>query len=308
MEIREGLNYLLEHFEEPLFPRTISTKKTQNRQILVKTKEEAIRYFEQSDLQDCRISAFSIHDVELARPNLIFIDLDDQDALEGTLYNILTEIHAYPTILDTGRGLAVILPIKMESWRNVTEFGKRGEELAKIFLQFAERFLSGGKADTANHPSLRSCMVRVPSSVNSKNNKEVAIHGLWDGKRADVHNLKFREFVKKLIESEQKANAKRTKFTGNTIEYIESLLKRRITDGRIRACNLILIPYLINVRKLSISKTTDILYGYFEGHIEKKSIIYECDRVMKKGVLPYSVTKMQEIDPELYKIAMNKKD
>lgn len=306
MDISEGLDYLLKHFEEPLFPRTVSTKKTLNRQVLVETKEEAIRYFAESDLQDCRISAFSSHDIEMVRPNLIFIDLDDQDALEGTLYNILTELHAHPTILDTGRGLAVILPIKMESWRNVTECGRNGEELSKIFLQFAERHLSGGRADAANHPSLKSCMVRVPSSINSKNGNEVVIQGLWDGIRTDVHMLRFQEFVRRLTENEQNAIRKRTGFVGGTIPYIENLLQRRITDGRIRACNLILIPYLINVRNLSISETTDLLYDYFERHIEKKLITYECDRVMKRGVRPYSLAKMREIDPELYRIVTRK--
>jgi hypothetical protein len=58
---------------------------------------------------------------------------------------------------------------------------------ANLFLWFAEDYLTNGKGDTGHHPSVRSSMVRVPGSYNSKyypNNKEegeVKILQRWDG-------------------------------------------------------------------------------------------------------------------------------
>lgn len=302
MKIEQGLDFVLTHFEKPLFPRTISTKKTENRQVWINSRDDAIRHFEDSNYEDCRVSAFSQNDIELVRPNFIFIDLDEIMALEGTLYNITTKLHVQPTILNTGVGLAILLPIKMGSWINVSQHGKHGDELSKLFLQYAGRELSSWHSDTANHPSLKSCMIRVPSSINTKNGKMVTINGVWNGIRIDVHKLKFKEFVKKIAEKEVQLQQRRGKVVKNTIPYIEQLLTRTISDGRKRVCNLILIPYMMNVKQLSIHETVEIIYKYFQGYINKKSIIYESNKVLKKGVLPYNKTKMKVMDSELYNL------
>ena len=58
--VEQGLDFILEHFEFQYFiwPRTISTKTTQGRQILVYSKEEAFARFKQANFLDCRISAY----------------------------------------------------------------------------------------------------------------------------------------------------------------------------------------------------------------------------------------------------------
>jgi len=58
--IKEGLEYILGHFEHQthLWPRTISTKTTQGRQIIVYTKEATLARFKQANFMDCRISAY----------------------------------------------------------------------------------------------------------------------------------------------------------------------------------------------------------------------------------------------------------
>ena len=231
--------------------------------------------------------------------------MDDHNALEGTLYNITTKLHARPTILNTGIGLAILLPIKMGSWVNASQYGKHGEELSKLFLQYAGRELSSWYSDTANHPSLKSCMIRIPSSINTKNGKHVTVNGLWNRTRADVHSLKFKKFVKKLSDNELQLQQKRGTFVGNTISYIEKLLTSSISDGRKRVCNLILIPYMINVKQLSIKEAVEIIYKYFQGYVDRKSIMYESNRVLKKGVFPYSLSKMRLMDSQLYDIVTN---
>jgi hypothetical protein len=56
--ILDGLEFILNHFEEPIWPRTISTHSTEGRQILAYNKEEAIARYKQASLLDCRINAY----------------------------------------------------------------------------------------------------------------------------------------------------------------------------------------------------------------------------------------------------------
>lgn len=64
-KIEEGLNYLLWHFElidrPTIWPRTISTRTTEGRQILAYDREEAMTRFKQANFLDCRINAYPGH-------------------------------------------------------------------------------------------------------------------------------------------------------------------------------------------------------------------------------------------------------
>ena len=97
----EGLDYLLTHFIGRVWPRNISTKTTDRRQILVFNEEEAIARFKQANWMDCRISAYpsftEYKGINRQAPNFIFIDLDRStfktdkahiSALTSTLENI----------------------------------------------------------------------------------------------------------------------------------------------------------------------------------------------------------------------------
>src|SRR5688572_16268650 len=56
--VERGLDYILGHFQEPLWPRTVSTKTTEGRQLLVNSREEVLARFAQANYMDCRISAY----------------------------------------------------------------------------------------------------------------------------------------------------------------------------------------------------------------------------------------------------------
>ena len=47
----------------------------------------------------------------------------------------------------------------------------KDQYVATKFLRFAERKLSNGKADQCHNPSIKSCMLRVPGSINSRAKK-----------------------------------------------------------------------------------------------------------------------------------------
>src|SRR5690349_7669092 len=53
-----GLNFLLKHLAKPEFPRTIATKLTEGRQIVVANKEEALTCYQDSNFIDCRLAAY----------------------------------------------------------------------------------------------------------------------------------------------------------------------------------------------------------------------------------------------------------
>ena len=80
-DIISGLDFLLNHFKpKDLFPRSISTKLTENKQITVYNRFEVLEHFAESELKDCKISAF--HSMnwrkglsKLVEPDFLFIDL-----------------------------------------------------------------------------------------------------------------------------------------------------------------------------------------------------------------------------------------
>lgn len=76
----EGLDFILGHVKEPVWPRNISTHITERRQVLVFNREEALARFKQSNFLDCRISAYPsfthYKGINRQAPDFIFIDLD----------------------------------------------------------------------------------------------------------------------------------------------------------------------------------------------------------------------------------------
>src|SRR5215831_4824215 len=59
--IESGLDFILSHLEKPYFPRRISTYLTEKNgpwQVLVNSRDEALAKFKESDLLNCRISAY----------------------------------------------------------------------------------------------------------------------------------------------------------------------------------------------------------------------------------------------------------
>jgi hypothetical protein len=100
--VESGLEFILSHFKEPLFPRTISRTAVNRRQYEVQDKDTAMLYFQGALWEDCRISAFGIGQ---RNPDLIFIDLDLKDfksmrafklALTTTLKNIKQKLGGHP--------------------------------------------------------------------------------------------------------------------------------------------------------------------------------------------------------------------
>ena len=125
-EIESSIDFILEHFEEPLYPRKISTYKSkQNRpfQFLVRSRQEIIDSFIDSNFVDCQISAYpsliDFKNVPRYKPDFLFIDIDRNDprfktersfqnVLYNTLKNIKEKLEGSPTVLETGGGISYL--------------------------------------------------------------------------------------------------------------------------------------------------------------------------------------------------------
>ena len=301
-EIQAGLDFLLSHFSSPLFPRTISSEKTEDSQIPVSSREEALTYYRKSEFKDCKINAFYYSKLEETtigglfwHPDLIFIDLDLQDfksekalqfALAKTLKNIADKLgsnSAVPTVLHSGGGYHVIqpvdCPVPLESIQDVKEF-REIPNPSEIFLRFAKEFLSNGKADKKNNPSFKSCMLRIPGSINSRRNgKKVRIIQRWNGYMPRITKELIIEFQRYLIQKkihkkieqekidrERQARRKQLPagYNMNYYEWIEKLLDTGIEDCRKTCVGLILAPYLIHVKGLSFETSRQIIKNWLQ--------------------------------------------
>ena len=212
--VEEGLDFILSHFEQPIFPRTISTKTTENKQVIVYNKEEALDRFKAAKFLDCKISAYPKYTgykgINRQAPNLIFIDLDldrfnsskvELDlALNKTLLNIKNKLGyvCNTTIIWSGHGYHVYQPVDAFVLEQESEFAKFDQPSRRL-IQFAELFLSDSKSDPCHSftMSFNNCMLRIPASYNAKSNLEqVRIIQKWDGSfRPSIKPLLFDLYI-----------------------------------------------------------------------------------------------------------------
>jgi hypothetical protein len=139
-------------------------------------------------------------------------------------------------------------------------------------MRFAESFLSDGKSDRAHNTtvSFNNCMMRIPGSINSKNNCEVRLVQEWNGKTRPAINYLLADFCGYLanrkakdLRSYQRQQLKRQKDCsklmlpdqcggGKALMWIEKLLHQiPIANGRKYCIWRILVPYLINRKHIS---------------------------------------------------------
>jgi hypothetical protein len=318
-EINAGLDFIMRHFTAFAFPRTISTKTTEGRQIWVNNKAEAFARFKQANYLDCRINAYSNHDIR-GNPNFIFIDIDSTD--KALLDDILTKgklqsIEAHPTVLFTGSGYHIYQPIECGSI-SIDEVGTFASysEPSRQFLKFSEMYLSDKKCDPNHNPSFKSCMVRIPSSINSKSYMQVKIIHSWDGHRPDVRLL-LGSFYAWLLTEEKKQQEKAAKFDlklnsnlrKSTIKWIENnLLKTGLGDYRKTITSLVLAPYFVNIRQLSFDQSSNIIENWLNLCRSQRELDFDPKHLVnraliaarKSGYNPMSLKTLKEKNFSIY--------
>jgi Primase X len=288
--VAEGLDFILSHFEEPMWPRTIFTY-TLGRQLVVYSKQEALARFKQTNLLDCRINAYpdytGFENINRQAPDFILIDIDrsrfktDRQfllAVNKTCKIIKELLGDKPTILWTGNGVHIYQPVEgfvLELERLFSEFNQPSQS----FLKFAAQHLSNNKSDLQNNPAFRSCLVRIPGTYNfkcvQKNNgivnsvAEVKIMQKWNGYRHKINSLLYPFYIWiagekiKEINQLQKMNKKGKKYnnssSNSSINWIEILLRTPISDHRKFVSYWILSRYLVNVKHMDPNEASAVL-------------------------------------------------
>jgi Primase X len=321
----------LTHFQEPVFPRTISTRKSKGRQFEIFNKEEMIRAYEESNFVDCRVNAYPSYTeykgIQRYPPNFIFADLDltsskDRQALDravdATLRTLRFRINGSPTVLWTGNGYHIYQPIEAVIFEQFVRFEGFEQPSAK-FLRFAEQYLTNEKSDPSHNPSFKSCMIRIPGSINSKCQKgsnEVKIIQKWDGYRPPISLLlsAFYDYLVGEKEKETKFQNRVKRAYGiqsgqiSTLTWIETLLKTPIEDYRKNTIGLILSPYLVNIKKLSYSDAFQVIKNwlrkcnelrYLDTNFDYK-IKYSLNAAIRKRQLPMKFETLKTKNIELY--------
>jgi len=335
--IEENLDFILEHLSAPSFPRTIMTRAL-GYQKEVFSKDEALTYFKACNYKDCRINAYPAYTdysgINLTAPSFMMIDLDlkdsrySQDDLDRILRKTLDKLDdifygAHPTILWTGNGYHIYQPIQGFVLEEIDRFAcfidPLKKDLTSRFMQFAENFITDRKCDPQHRPSIKSCLIRIPGTINSKCDQDVKIVQKWNGIKAPINYL-LRDFrtwlvAEKINEQLQTKRSRSYRNTYNngyytktdTIQWIEKLLQIPIADHRKYAVWRILIPYLFNVKKLSEDETVSIVQTWLNRCNGLRSLDFNGSRLIKQNIcssknrryLPISYNKLSSENNEL---------
>jgi hypothetical protein len=93
--------------------------------------------------------------------------------LNKALQKITESIGGNPTVLWTCNDYHVYQPVSgfiLEEYETFYEFTKYfDKDLTSMFIQFAEESFTDYAADRLHNPTVKSCLVRIPGSLNSIN-------------------------------------------------------------------------------------------------------------------------------------------
>jgi hypothetical protein len=319
-------------------------------QVEIFNKEEILEHFKDSDYEDCRINAYpsftEYHGINRTPISFLMVDLDLKDfadkivigkavlerILNSTLKNIKGSIEGNPTVLWTGNGYHVYQAVSgfiLEEYETFYEFTKYvDKDLTSMFIQFAEERFTDYAADRLHNPTVKSCLVRIPGSLNSKclakgEDAEVKIIQKWDNTRPSIQPLLilFKTWLtQKRIDEELKKQDKfqmtvsKNQERTNTIKWIEKgILEHPLPDHRKYIIWRILSPYLLNVRKLPKEEAYSMMKEWLDkcNKLEKlnfnpKIKIKDGLRGASKGYFPISMEKLKEENRQLYDLVLNR--
>ena len=125
---------------------------------------------------------------------MIDIDLKEfasNDKLDRALNRVLKRIESkmpgHPSVLWTGNHYHIYQPVAGFILEEEEVFAKfvdpTGKDLTAKFMQFAEEFLTNKKGDRQHRPSINSCLVRIPGTINSKCGQVVKVVQKWDDQK-----------------------------------------------------------------------------------------------------------------------------
>jgi hypothetical protein len=95
-----------------------------------------------------------------------------EKVLSKRLQKIKEAVGGNPTVLWTGNGYPIYQLMSgsiLEEYEAFYEFTKYLDKgLTSMFIQFAEEYFTDYAADRLHNPTVKSCLVRIPGSLNPK--------------------------------------------------------------------------------------------------------------------------------------------
>jgi hypothetical protein len=278
-------------------------------------------------------------------PNLIFIDLDlDKNLsypkaitkLEKTKNKSIKTIKerldgCQPTTLWTGNGYHIYIVIDTRPLELIEELCELSQKPSEEFLRYTELTFSIRKRDSCHNPSFKSSLLRIPYTFNSKNIindckshelQEVRIIQRFDTERIKTINIHLiREFRLWLadndLEKKRKNNSRVQINNSITIakgeimkkySWIETLLQTPLPCFRRYCLYRILVPYLVNIRRLNSEKCYDILNTWLEKCNTLSKISFNMESEIKtrliavKDYKPLSLYRLRTENADLYRL------
>jgi hypothetical protein len=327
----DGIDFVMYILPNRDFPRNILVGSI-HRPYEVWNCDDILMRYKAMLYEDCYINAYPNYqwNIETGRlpptftppPNYLMIDIDRasfrseegfQQAVAATIHNVNANITGitgkYPIVIDSGNGYHIHIPMPglTTSFENMPEFEafwQQDLDLDNKFLRFLERKLSIGKSDQHHNPSVKSCMFRVPGTINtsakSRGRKDPFVRvlsgydhvealiieqsSLPSGMRKEYASRPITKLLNDFyafLVQEQIDNAVdesdrriRSMFqslqpsnnfgSNNTIAWIEKILQIGVDDQRKDLLFWVLAPYLITIRRLDYERAYTLLEQWLD--------------------------------------------
>ena len=192
-------------------------------------------------------------------------------------------------------------------------------------MQFAENYFTNKKSDPHHRPSIKSCLIRIPGTINSKCNQEVRVVQRWGGNRLPIQYL-LRDFRTWLVaekindkrEEKNVWNHRNFKNFGysrtDTIPWIGNLLQTPIADHRKYAIWRIIMPYLFNIKKLSDPEVISIVQTWLDNCSSLRPLDFNSKYLIRQNInnckkhtyLPIGFNKLSSENQELFDVISEK--
>jgi hypothetical protein len=253
--------------------------------------------------------------------------------LNKTITKINDVFHgSYPTVLWTGNGYHIYQPVHGFILEEIDRFASLidpyKKDLTSRFMQFAESFFTDKKCDPQHRPSIKSCLLRIPGTINSKCNQEVKIVQRWNGIKPPINYL-LRDYriwlvsekINEKVENKRSLNYRNTcrntgfyKNNSTTISWIEKLLQTPLADHRKYAIWRVLIPYLYNIKNLSDDDVVNILQNWLSKCDVMRTLDFNMQYLIKQNTrnskrhryLPISFNKLNSENQGLYNVIIER--
>jgi hypothetical protein len=209
-KVKQNIRFILSHFEEPIFPRTITARSTAcdaTQLKVVYNEEEMLRTYEQSKFIDCRVSIYrsslarqKCHDHQNPQvADLIIFNVNVQadihesaqiKALYAILQSITGILTGKPTILRSMGSFHIYQPIEPHPLEEIKKFMdhiiRQYPEL-QLISNFPEQiFDSYPQEEQLHNPS----MLLIPCTFDlniekrkEEDDEEIMLIQKWDGYR-----------------------------------------------------------------------------------------------------------------------------